>query len=285
MRKMDMLHGSIGDKTVSFAILLAVTGICQQLFNAIDIIIMGRFVGKEAMAAVGSNAPVVGLLVTFFVGISLGANVVISQYTGQGNLEKVKGRAYDDRLRRSGGHSFAVLGVFSADSVVRLLQVPKEVETMSREYLETIFIAMPGILVYNFTSAIFRSQGDTRTPLMCLFAAGTCKACLSLFLVVYCGMDVVAVAASTVFATLMSSSLLLYLMKNTKSAIHISFHDMKVDWGFSARSFPSVRRPACRALSSACRMSSSRRPSTASAQRSWQLRRLLSIWKSLCTTS
>ena len=90
MRKMDMLHGSIGDKTVSFAILLAVTGICQQLFNAIDIIIMGRFVGKEAMAAVGSNAPVVGLLVTFFVGISLGANVVISQYTGQGNLEKVK---------------------------------------------------------------------------------------------------------------------------------------------------------------------------------------------------
>ena len=82
MRKMDMLHGSIGDKTVSFAILLAVTGICQQLFNAIDIIIMGRFVGKEAMAAVGSNAPVVGLLVTFFVGISLGANVVISQYTG-----------------------------------------------------------------------------------------------------------------------------------------------------------------------------------------------------------
>ena len=66
MRKMDMLHGSIGDKTVSFAILLAVTGICQQLFNAIDIIIMGRFVGKEAMAAVGSNAPVVGLLVTFF---------------------------------------------------------------------------------------------------------------------------------------------------------------------------------------------------------------------------
>lgn len=120
---------------------------------------------------------------------------------------------------------------------------------------------------------------------MCLFAAGTCKACLSLFLVVYCGMDVVAVAASTVFATLMSSSLLLYLMKNTKSAIHISFHDMKVDWGILRQILSIVRRPACRALSSACRMSSSRRPSTASAQRSWQLRRLLSIWKSLCTTS
>lgn len=160
MRKMDMLHGSIGDKTVSFAILLAVTGICQQLFNAIDIIIMGRFVGKEAMAAVGSNAPVVGLLVTFFVGISLGANVVISQYTGQGNLEKVKKAVHTTIVFAVlAGILFAVLGVFSADSVVRLLQVPKEVETMSREYLETIFIAMPGILVYNFTSAIFRSQG------------------------------------------------------------------------------------------------------------------------------
>ena len=244
MRKMDMLHGSIGDKTVSFAILLAVTGICQQLFNAIDIIIMGRFVGKEAMAAVGSNAPVVGLLVTFFVGISLGANVVISQYTGQGNLEKVKKAVHTTIVFAVlTGILFAVLGVFSADSVVRLLQVPKEVETMSREYLETIFIAMPGILVYNFTSAIFRSQGDTRTPLMCLFAAGTCKACLSLFLVVYCGMDVVAVAASTVFATLMSSSLLLYLMKNTKSAIHISFHDMKVDWGI-LRQILSIGTPA-----------------------------------------
>ena len=244
MRKMDMLHGSIGDKTVSFAILLAVTGICQQLFNAIDIIIMGRFVGKEAMAAVGSNAPVVGLLVTFFVGISLGANVVISQYTGQGNLEKVKKAVHTTIVFAVlAGILFAVLGVFSADSVVRLLQVPKEVETMSREYLETIFIAMPGILVYNFTSAIFRSQGDTRTPLMCLFAAGTCKACLSLFLVVYCGMDVVAVAASTVFATLMSSSLLLYLMKNTKSAIHISFHDMKVDWGI-LRQILSIGTPA-----------------------------------------
>ena len=78
---------------------------------------------------------------------------------------------------------------------------------------------------------------------MCLFAAGTCKACLSLFLVVYCGMDVVAVAASTVFATLMSSSLLLYLMKNTKSAIHISFHDMKVDWGI-LRQILSIGTPA-----------------------------------------
>ena len=120
MRKMDMLHGSIGDKTVSFAILLAVTGICQQLFNAIDIIIMGRFVGKEAMAAVGSNAPVVGLLVTFFVGISLGANVVISQYTGQGNLEKVKKAVHTTIVFAVlAGILFAVLGVFSADSVVR----------------------------------------------------------------------------------------------------------------------------------------------------------------------
>lgn len=107
MRKMDMLHGSIGDKTVSFAILLAVTGICQQLFNAIDIIIMGRFVGKEAMAAVGSNAPVVGLLVTFFVGDFPWRERRHFPVHGAGKSGKSKkGRAYDDRLRRSGGHSF-----------------------------------------------------------------------------------------------------------------------------------------------------------------------------------
>lgn len=83
MKKMDMLHGSIADKTWSFALLLAMTGICQQLFNAADILIMGRFVGKSAMAAVGSNGPVVGIIVTLFIGISLGANVVISQLTGR----------------------------------------------------------------------------------------------------------------------------------------------------------------------------------------------------------
>lgn len=89
MKKMDMLHGSIADKTWSFALLLAMTGICQQLFNAADILIMGRFVGKSAMAAVGSNGPVVGIIVTLFIGISLGANVVISQLTGRKDRQGV----------------------------------------------------------------------------------------------------------------------------------------------------------------------------------------------------
>ncbi len=115
MKKMDMLHGSIADKTWTFALLLAVTGICQQLFNAADILIMGRFVGKTAMAAVGSNAPVVGIIVTFFIGISLGANVVISQLTGRRDRKGVTRAVHTAILSALfGGLIMTVLGELAA---------------------------------------------------------------------------------------------------------------------------------------------------------------------------
>ena len=170
MKKMDMLHGSIADKTWSFALLLAMTGICQQLFNAADILIMGRFVGKSAMAAVGSNGPVVGIIVTLFIGISLGANVVISQLTGRKDRQGVT-RAVHTAILSSlmGGLIMMAVGELAASPLMALLSVPEEVRPLSLRYLRIMFLALPGILMYNFTSAIFRSQGDTRTP-SCAFS-------------------------------------------------------------------------------------------------------------------
>ncbi|MGN0954991.1 MATE family efflux transporter [Dialister sp.] len=230
MRRMDMLHGSIADKTWTFALLLAVTGICQQLFNAADILIMGRFVGKNAMAAVGSNAPVVGIIVTFFIGISLGANVVISQLTGKRDRDGVKKAVHTAILSALfGGIAMAVLGELAASPLMDILSVPEEVRDMSLRYLRIQFLAMPGILMYNFTSAIFRSQGDTRTPFICLFISGVVKVAASLFFVLVMDMDVGGVAASTVCSSLVSSLLLLSLLSHTTLSVHVSLREAVFD--------------------------------------------------------
>ena len=162
--KVDMTHGPIGRKTLTFALFLGVTGLLQQLFNAIDTVIMGQFVGKEAMAAVGSNAPIVGLMVTFFIGISLGSNVVIAQLTGKRDAEGVSRAVHTSVLFAFlCGLVMAFIGECIAEPLLDLLQVPEDIMALALKYLKIIYLAMPGILMYNFTSAIFRSQGDTRT--------------------------------------------------------------------------------------------------------------------------
>lgn len=230
MKKMDMLHGSIADKTWTFALLLAVTGICQQLFNAADILIMGRFVGKTAMAAVGSNAPVVGIIVTFFIGISLGANVVISQLTGRRDRKGVTRAVHTAILSALfGGLIMTVLGELAAAPLMDILSVPEEVKPMSLRYLRIMFLALPGILMYNFTSAIYRSQGDTRTPFLCLITSGMVKVASSLFFVLVMDMDVGGVAASSVCATLLSSLMLLTLLSHTNLSVHVSLKEAVFD--------------------------------------------------------
>lgn len=231
MKKVDMTHGPIGKKTLIFALFLGATGLLQQLFNAIDTVIMGQFVGKEAMAAVGSNGPVVGFIVTFFLGISLGANVVISQLTGKNDKAGIQ-RAVHTSIVFAFlcGVVMAVIGEYAAEPVLQLLMVPEELMPLAVEYLQTIVLALPGILLYNFISAIFRSQGDTRTPLLCLLISGIIKVVISYVLVVHFGQGVGAVAISTMCATFLSSLMLLVLLCYTKMAIRFHWSALSIDW-------------------------------------------------------
>lgn len=222
MKKIDMTHGPIGRKTIRFALLLALTGMLQQVFNTIDTIIMGQFVGKEAMAAVGSNAPIIGFIVPFFIGISLGANVVISQMTGKGNQDGIH-RAVFTTLAFAlfAGLLVMVVSEAVARPLLSLLLVPEALLPLSLEYLRIFFLALPGILMYNFSAAIFRSQGDTRTPLFCLAAAGVIKVIISYSLVVFFLQGVAAVAISTTCATLLSSAMLVTLLLRSTHVIHL----------------------------------------------------------------
>ena len=169
----DLLNGSIAPKLMAFAIPLAMTSILQQLFNAADIAVIGQFAGKHAMAAVGCNSPVIALTVNLFVGVSIGANVIIANFTGQ----------QDERRIRESVHTAMVLaiicGVFVtcvgqiiARPMINLMDTPAVIAPMAVKYLRIYFMGMIFIMLYNFEAAIFRSQGDTGTPLRCLMISG-----------------------------------------------------------------------------------------------------------------
>lgn len=227
--RMDMINGSLGDKIIKYAIPLAATGVLQQLFNAADLAVVGRFSGKEAMAAVGGNAPVIGLLVNLFVGISLGSNVIIAKSIGQKDNESISKAVHTSVVvALIGGLFLVLLGEVLAPGVVSLLDVPEDVYPLAVKYLRIYLAGMPVILLYNFESAIFRSCGNTQTPLVALVVSGILNVVLNLFFVLGMGMDVDGVAIATVLSNLVSSAILFAALMKTELAIRIEPRKLRV---------------------------------------------------------
>lgn len=227
---MDMLQGSLTDKILTFALPLAATGILQQLFNAADVAVVGQYAGKNAMAAVGSNSPVIGLLVNAFVGIALGANVVISRFTGQKNTDGVQKAVHTSVVFAVlSGFALMLFGEMIAPFLLRLLSVPDEIFPLSVLYLRIYLLGLPVIFLYNFESAVFRSQGDTRTPLICLVISGVINVALNLFFVRVLGMSVDGVATATVISNLISSAMLFVLLCRRHDTIRLEIPNLKIN--------------------------------------------------------
>lgn len=226
----SLTSGTILDKALKFAIPLALTSMLQQLFNATDVAIVGRFASKQAMAAVGSNAPVVGLLVNFFVGLSVGANVVIARNIGAKMEKRVRASVHTAMvLAVVCGVFVAVVGNIIASPIIHLLGVPTDIADYSITYLRIYFAGMPFIMLYNFEAAIFRSNGDTQKPLLCLTVGGVFNVVANLFFVIVLGMDVDGVAIATVMANVISSMMLLHFLRKEDSVIRVSFSDLRID--------------------------------------------------------
>ncbi|WP_314011370.1 MATE family efflux transporter [Mogibacterium diversum] len=226
----DLLHGSIWRKVLIFALPLALTSVLQQLFSAADVAVLGTFVGKNSMAAVGSNSPVLGLMINMFIGISVGANVIMSRFTGAQDKEGV-GRAAHTAviLALLSGITIAIVGNIIANPIVDILGVPEDIAPLSIRYLRILFGGMPFIMLYDFESAIFRSQGDTRTPLICLAFSGIVNVALNIFFVVAMGMDVEGVALATVLADALSAAILFYYLKKHEGLVRIHLSELKID--------------------------------------------------------
>ena len=227
--RMDMTSGLLGDKIIKYAIPLAATGILQQLFNAADLAVVGQFSGKAAMAAVGGNAPVIGLLVNLFVGISLGSNVIIARSIGKKDTVKVSKTVHTSVVvALLGGLLLAVLGEFLAPDVVKLLDVPEEVYPLAVKYLRIYLAGMPVILLYNFEAAIFRSCGNTRTPLVALVISGALNVIFNLLFVLGFGMDVDGVATATVLSNFISSVILFAVLVRTELVVLINPRNLRI---------------------------------------------------------
>lgn len=229
MKKINMTEGSLWDKILLLAIPLALSGILQQLFNAADVAVVGQFVGKEAMAAVGANSPVVNIMITLFTGIALGANVIISRYTGRKDKENAENAAHTAILVAIiSGFIILVIGELCARWILELMAVPSDCLDMAVLYLRVYLSGMPVILLYNFEAAIFQSQGDTKTPLFCLIMSGVINVILNLVFVIGIGMTVDGVATATVISNAISAGLLFVLLLKGKTPLKIEKHRFKI---------------------------------------------------------
>lgn len=208
-KKIDMLTGSIWDKMVLFALPLALTGMLQQLFNAADVAVLGRYVSNEAMAAVGSNVPVIGLIISLCMGLALGANVVVARALGMKDYERVHNAVHTALLTAViFGTVMSLLGELFTDAILSFLAVPDSVIGHAEAYLRVFLLGMPFIALYNFLAAIFRSQGDTQTPLWALVAATIFNIAGNFFAVMVLDMEAGGVAAATVGANVLAAGIL-----------------------------------------------------------------------------
>ena len=232
-KQLDMLNGSIWNKILIFALPVAATAILEQLFNASDIAVVGNFTGSGktiAVAAVGANSSIITLIVNLFVGIALGTNVVIANAIGRDDKEKVKKAVHTSVLVAViGGIAISILGEIFSELLLSSLNVPNEVFQSALMYLRIYLLGMPVILLYNFEAAIFRSIGDTKTPLFALLFSGLLNVLLNLFFVAILHMTVDGVAIATVVSNVFSSVWLLIKLIRSKEYIGIELKHLRID--------------------------------------------------------
>ena len=241
---MDMLHGSIADKLFFFAMPIGLMGLFEQLFNSADVFILGHFVGKNAMAAVGNNMPVIGLLVTLLIGISLGANVTIAQYLGAGKQDKVEETVQTAIVMALGlGVLLTAVGELIAHPALMILDVPADVYDLASTYLRIFLLGMPFLTLYNFEAAIFRSCGDGKTPLYSLVAANVLNISLDLLSVEFFGWGLTGVVSATVLSFAVNAGILFVLLCRTPQPIRLQRHKMRLN-GTELRKILHIGLPA-----------------------------------------
>ena len=212
-RSADLTSGPMLQKIILFSIPLAASSILQLLFNAADVVVVGRFAGSTALAAVGSNGSLINLLVNLFVGLSLGANVVAARCFG----------AKDERGVQDTVQTSVTLGLVSG--------VLLDVIDLSALYLKIYFIGMPMTMLYNFSSALLRAVGDTKRPLYCLAAAGIINVVLNLVFVIGFSMSVAGVALATIISQTVSACMVTRMLMKEEGALHLDLHHLGFHMG------------------------------------------------------
>ena len=230
--EMDMCSGSILKKMLLFTLPLMLSSILQLLFNAADIVVVGKFAGDNALAAVGSNTALINLLTNLFVGFSIGANVTAARHYGA-KCEKDLEETVHTSIAMSfaSGFLLMIVGLIGAKQFLIWMQTPEEVLPLATLYLHIYFIGMIPNMVYNFGSALLRSVGDTRRPLYYLTFAGCVNVVLNLLTVIVLHLDVAGVAIATVISETISAVLVLRCMCKEQGAMHLQWSKLRIHRG------------------------------------------------------
>lgn len=211
--EIDMTNGPLLGKIIRFAIPLALSGILQLLFNAADIVVVGRFAGSNALAAVGATGALINLIVTLFMGLSIGTNVLVAQYYGAGNEKDLRETVHTSILASLiFGTLLIAAGMLLARPMLSAMATPPEVLDQAVLYMRIYFLGMPGMMLYNFGAAILRAVGDTQRPLYFLLLSGVINVILNLFFVIAVHMDVAGVATATAVSQTVSAGLVLWCL-------------------------------------------------------------------------
>ncbi len=229
-KDMDMTNGKLWNKIIIFALPIALSGMLQQLFHSVDMAVVGKFVGNSELAAVGSNGSIINVLVNFFMGLTVGANVIIAQAIGAGNKElATKSVSTSIFMGAVSGFIIMLLGLFLARPLLELVSSPPDVIDLATVYLRIYFLGAPFIMIYNFGAAIFRSRGQTIKPFYCLVASGIINALLNLLFVLVFDMGVSGVALATALSNGVSCFMVVYMLCHDESEFKLSLKKIKGD--------------------------------------------------------
>ena len=236
--EIDMCSGSIMDKLISFSLPLMISSILQLMFNAVDIIVVGRFSSSQALAAVGATTALINIFTNLFIGISLGANVLAARYFAAGRDKEMSESVHTAiTLALISGIIMAFVGVALSGTALKLMATPPDVINLSNVYMRIYFMGMPFFMLYNYGAAILRAVGDTKRPLVFLIAAGLTNVVLDLLLVIVIPLGVAGVAIGTVASQMISSILVLRCLYKSEGSYQLRFSKLTIRWVYLKRIF------------------------------------------------
>lgn len=231
--EIDMCNGTIMDKLITFAFPLMLSGVLQLMFNAVDIIVVGRFSGSSSLAAVGSTTALINVFTNLFIGISLGANVLAARFFAAGREKEMSETVHTSiTFALISGIAMAIVGQICAKGALELMGTPEDVIGLSALYMRIYFLGMPFFMLYNYGAAILRAVGDTKRPLYFLIISGVINAVLNMVLVIVFDLGVAGVAIATVFSQMISCVLVLICLARTDASyrLYISKLGMKQEY-------------------------------------------------------
>ena len=227
--EIDMCNGSIMDKLISFSLPLMLSSILQLMFNAVDIIVVGRFSGSQALAAVGSTTALINIFTNLFIGISLGANVLAARYYAAGRDKEMSETVHTAiMLALISGVIMAFVGLIFAKGALELMGTPEDVIRLSTLYMRIYFLGMPFFMLYNYGAAILRAVGDTKRPLIFLIISGCANAVLNMTLVIIFHLGVAGVAIGTVISQMISCVLVLRCLYRSEGSYQLRFSKLSI---------------------------------------------------------